>query len=988
MTSADPRGSVWRRWDPHIHTPGTAENDQFGPDAWDGYFTKLEKSEPRIEALGITDYCSLDNYETVLRHREGGRLPDVGLIFPNVELRFAIGTEAAAPVNFHLLISPEHPTHIDEARRFLRTLTFKVGKETYACERDDLRALGRAHQGKGLDDIAALEAGTRQFKVGLDVLRQAFEGSEWARENIIVAVTAGSKDGSSGVRSGDGGLEALRREIERIAQVMFTGQPNQREFWLGEGKASVEELEEHWGGPKLCLHGSDAHSLEDVGAPDLDRYSWLKGDPTFETLVQACLEPRDRAIVAPQPPEGALPYQTIDRVTVTDAPWLATPDLPLNPGLIAIIGARGSGKTALAEIIAAGAGSLVPTDESFLARARDHVGGAKVEVVWGDQELTESALAPESLNAAEPYVQHLSQQFVERLCSSEGLAADLLFEIERVIFEEHPIDGRLGAATFHELLDRLAARGRAMRERANEGIDEVTAAMEAERELSDGLPELRRSRGAVAKSLEEDRLARKGILVADNKERTERLQQVTTALDAKQAQVDELRRRAESLIRLGDAVKDYRDRKFPSVATTLKNAHADAGLAELDWAAFAVKFEGDPTTLVADRLAVAQQAVTATVGVQIQLATEITDEVAPIISATADLGTATLSELEAEATRLRALIGLDSAKLQKLQALAAKITTAERRLVEVDARIAKASGAKVRISELSARRQEHYAGIFDGFAEEQQQLAQLYAPLTELLAAEDGALANLTFSVERVVDVAGWAARGEQFIDTRVAGDFRGRGLLFDVATDELLPAWQTGTSAEVAAAMTRFREQHTKSLIAQSTVSRQDVQAYRKWAAAVAAWLNSTDHITLRYGIKYGGVDIRQLSPGTRGIVLLLLYLAVDRSDDRPLLIDQPEENLDPKSIFTELVGRFRSARRRRQIIIVTHNANLVVNTDADQVIVASVGAQKAGALPTISYASGGLENPEIRAQVCEILEGGEQAFKERARRLRLRLT
>ncbi|MBX3196456.1 MAG: ATP-binding protein, partial [Microbacteriaceae bacterium] len=137
----------------------------------------------------------------------------------------------------------------------------------------------------------------------------------------------------------------------------------------------------------------------------------------------------------------------------------------------------------------------------------------------------------------------------------------------------------------------------------------------------------------------------------------------------------------------------------------------------------------------------------------------------------------------------------------------------------------------------------------------------------------------------------------------------------------------------------------------------------------------------------QYDGVDIEQLSPGTRGIVLLLLYLAVDQSDDRPLIIDQPEENLDPKSIFVELVGRFVQTRRRRQIIIVTHNANLVVNTDADQVIVASAGPHRAGGLPKITYVSGALENPAIREEVCEILEGGKPAFEERARRLRIRL-
>jgi len=92
--------------------------------------------------------------------------------------------------------------------------------------------------------------------------------------------------------------------------------------------------------------------------------------------------------------------------------------------------------------------------------------------------------------------------------------------------------------------------------------------------------------------------------------------------------------------------------------------------------------------------------------------------------------------------------------------------------------------------------------------------------------------------------------------------------------------------------------------------------------------------------------------------------------------VIDQPEENLDPKSIFEELVPQFRAARKRRQVVMVTHNANLVVNTDADQVIVAESVQGTEGSLPTISYQSGSLENPVTRALVCQVLEGGERPF------------
>ncbi|WP_246687497.1 AAA family ATPase [Mesorhizobium sp. B3-1-7] len=202
-----------------------------------------------------------------------------------------------------------------------------------------------------------------------------------------------------------------------------------------------------------------------------------------------------------------------------------------------------------------------------------------------------------------------------------------------------------------------------------------------------------------------------------------------------------------------------------------------------------------------------------------------------------------------------------------------------------------------------------------------------------------------------------------------------------------MLAIWESGTADDIASALAKFRTDHDRDFVAEALEDRSNLERYRAWAAELSAWLYNLDHIRIRYSVQYDGVEIEQLSPGTRGIVLLLLYLSIDRNDDRPLVIDQPEENLDPKSVYDELVERFRETKLRRQIIVVTHNANLVVNTDADQVIVAKAGYHQPGALPAMTYIAGGLENPEIRKEVCEILEGGELAFLDRAKRLRLRL-
>ena len=121
---------------------------------------------------------------------------------------------------------------------------------------------------------------------------------------------------------------------------------------------------------------------------------------------------------------------------------------------------------------------------------------------------------------------------------------------------------------------------------------------------------------------------------------------------------------------------------------------------------------------------------------------------------------------------------------------------------------------------------------------------------------------------------------------------------------------------------------------------------------------------------ISFNDKSIDSLSMGERAIVLLKILLALD---DKPLLIDQPEEHLDNRFIFNELVPAFRSAKKRRQIIIATHNANLVVNTDAEQIIVAE------SLEGTIRYSCGAIEDLDIRHKITQLLEGGESAFKKR---------
>ena len=167
------RGAEWRRWEPHIHAPGTIMNNQFsGPNAWDDYLTALESATPRIEAIAVTDYYVTDTYEEVLRHKEAGRLPHAKLIFPNVELRLDVSTAKGSFVNLHLLVSPQDPGHLEELRRLLSRLQLNAKQDRFDCTRSDLIRLGKRANPKIIDDIAALRHGVNQFKVNFQNLRE------------------------------------------------------------------------------------------------------------------------------------------------------------------------------------------------------------------------------------------------------------------------------------------------------------------------------------------------------------------------------------------------------------------------------------------------------------------------------------------------------------------------------------------------------------------------------------------------------------------------------------------------------------------------------------------------------------------------------------------------------------------------------------------------------------------------------------------------
>ncbi|MBT2659304.1 hypothetical protein J7E81_29680 [Bacillus sp. ISL-18] len=115
------KGSCWKKWDLHIHTPESILNSNFSGD-WNRYIETLEKLED-ISVIGITDYFSLKGYWKVKQFKEEGKLKNIDLILPNIELRLNTTTYKNRAINIHIIFSPE-VDHLIE-RYFLNELEFE-----------------------------------------------------------------------------------------------------------------------------------------------------------------------------------------------------------------------------------------------------------------------------------------------------------------------------------------------------------------------------------------------------------------------------------------------------------------------------------------------------------------------------------------------------------------------------------------------------------------------------------------------------------------------------------------------------------------------------------------------------------------------------------------------------------------------------------------------------------------------------------------------
>ena len=651
------------------------------------------------------------------------------------------------------MVSPEDPEHLAEVKRILKRLQFHAHNDRFDCTRDELIRLGKRADPTITDDGAALRHGATQFKVNFDQLRKVIHESEWAKKNILIAVAGGAGDGTSGVRQAAD--TTVRQEIEKFAHIIFSSSPAQREFWLGQRPGvTVEELRARYDGCKPCLHGSDAHDQKSVGQPVDNRFSWIKGALEFDALRQACIDPEGRAYVGEQPPRSAMPSQVISHVKIDDADWATTPDIPLNPGLVAIIGARGSGKTALADVIAAGCDAISPSgwdaDEnispSFLARARRLIGDATTTLTWGGGATVTRSLDGSDANGhmSFPRARYLSQQFVEELCSAKGVSDGLVDEIERVIFESHSQDDREWAIDFAELRDQQTARFQQAREREAEAISDISDRIATEFEKESLVATLTTQVAQKKKLIADYNADRAKLVVKGTEAQVARHTQLSEAAQKLRSRIQAFGNQRRTFVALQDEVRSMRATRRAGDAPPSPGAPRQQRPGRQAMGRIPADLQGrrrqEPDRLHRVGGSARSRKLNG-------VPPPPGDPNVPLIADNADLATLPLAPIAAEMTRLEALFSADKLVRDQYAALTGRIAQENSALQTLETRLTDAQGAAARRKDLQTERDDTYGRVFEAIINEQNALAGLYAPLMARLAASSGTLKKLSFSV-------------------------------------------------------------------------------------------------------------------------------------------------------------------------------------------------------------------------------------------------
>lgn len=1009
-----PRGAEWRKWDLHVHTPASFEwkgGKHFfqmtvaeKTASIDQMINALNQAEPAVFVL--MDYWTFDGWFALKKRLTEAGAPQLRkTVFPGIELRLVSPTKFR--LNAHVVFADD--VSDQDLNNFKSKLEVALINQPLSDEclvrlarekvGDDLiKKIGLDPKVVAKNDATALLAGSQTAEISSASYQDAIKKVPHAK--AIGFMPWDTNDGLAkadwkkhyayviGLMNSSPIFETRRQEL----WAAFTGvKTEDNKEWFDAFQSALDNI------PRLAVSGSDAHSYADYGKFPSGKTTWIKADPTFLGLLQAIKEPAKRSHIGERPEKlvevaqnktyfiESLVVEKNQECPITDH-WLTGCNLTLNPDLVAIIGNKGSGKSALADIIALLGNSRQKDHFSFLSHTRfrkkpselaKHFTGT---IKWLDGSTNKRLLSDNPAAEAVELVRYIPQAHFEKLCNDHVSGRSDVFEKElrAVIFSHTSPSIRQKALDFDQLIEQQESSFRDQLgeyrkdlKRLNQEIEGVEAQLQ---------PEIKRALEELL-TLKQKQIEEHNKIVPQIEQKP--LEQLTPEQQQASAELE----RIAGLLKAIDEKSQTSIAKEAQLAAKTKAIQAVRDRLRLLQRQYK-QFEDETAeylkTLGLDISKVASLT-TSEDGLD-QLAASVPQEQKALVD--------TSVQNEQEKQKLLTEQSVFKAKLNEPQQRYEKSLKAreawEVKLREltgtpdapdtlegIKARIAQLDQLPVLLNEKQAKRLALSSEIFDILDAQRKAREDLFKPVQDVI--QSNSLIRDGYKLQFQASLGGSPdALALQLFELikQNAGEFRGEdesyatvrkiAEQFDLNKKEDVKKLVCGLHDKIVAAAKGSNE---------SAIGIVSILRVNKTSSAVYDLLFGLPFLEPRYSLLFQDTHIEQLSPGQRGALLLIFYLLVDKWRN-PIILDQPEENLDNETVVSLLVPVLNEAKKKRQIIMVTHNPNLAVVCDAEQVIYSSFDRNKKC---KIEYVSGSIENPKINLHVVNVLEGTKPAFNNR---------
>lgn len=1007
------KGSEWNIWDLHVHTPDSIFH-RYGndDDIWEKYITDLENLPSYFRVIGVNDYLFLDGYKKLLKEqKENNRLQNL-LLIPVLEFRIekfaGVEFKNIKRINFHVIFSPDLTIETIESQ-FLNTLyqsyTLEAdGKSwTRAITKESVAELGhKIKEGVPPDQISRYGSDLSEGFNNLNLKEsQIFESlkKDCFDHKYLIAI---GKTEWDELKWSDSSI-AQKKSIINDANIVFTASENIEKYIAAKQKLTSQNVND------FLFDCSDAHSFSD-NLTEKDRigncFNWLKSDISFEGLRQVIIEKEGRLFIGDKPEviERVNSNRTkyIDSIKVNSilnydtkshGEWFNNIEIPLNHELVAIIGNKGNGKSALADIIGLCGDYRGDHDDfSFLNKKRfGENNGRKssnfeATLTWKSGTSVTKNLNDKTEESISEKVKYLPQGYFERLTNNHDSVEDFNREIENVVFTHLDDSDRLGKNTFKQLIDfktsvteeeivvlksKLQAINKSLFEKEKKLNPQYKKSLEEQiKQKNNELNALIEPIEVINPNNNPEHAVEHEKINQELTELTEKIeletQNLVSVTESKSNLLIEINDLKTIKQRIHNKVKDLENFKSEIKDELLKY---DLNINNIL-----------TTTLDCESIDIV---LTAKIGeykeTRILLGEENSDD--PNKKAIPK----SISELKMQLEKIKNELGEADKNYQKylidkkiwednrnkiigsvttsgsLEFLKKELNYINEKLntdIEID-RVSRVEITK-EIFELKKSVLEIYKTIkqrIDNIIEENASLLTAYP-----IQVEASFVLKSNFK-KRFID----------YVSLNKSGTFYGKENA-ENQLNKILEGLHLDTFDNISDLLKSIINALFFDLRDDSKQST-NIENQVNDVVELYDFLFSLDFIDYNYELRQGSKKINQLSPGEKGALLLIFYLLLD-NNNIPLIIDQPEDNLDNHSVANILVPFIKKAKTKRQIILVTHNPNLAVVADAEQVIYTELDKENNY---KFSFKAGAIENPDINECIVKVLEGAMPAFNKR---------